>query len=87
MADDGFTGDNIMMAGHSLGGVFSQQYANSNPDQIKGLILMGATIARTSHEINDDGTTHFNFAVPTLTMGGEKDGLMRISRVAEAWWH
>jgi len=31
----GFTGDQILIAGHSLGGVMAQKYAGSN-DQIKG---------------------------------------------------
>jgi pimeloyl-ACP methyl ester carboxylesterase len=75
------------MAGHSLGGVFAQSYATDNADAIKGLILMGSVLTRGNHAINDDGTTHFDFNVPTLTMGGSKDGLMRITRVAESWWH
>lgn len=28
----GFTGDNIVIAGHSLGGVMAQNYAESNTD-------------------------------------------------------
>lgn len=75
------------MAGHSLGGVFAQQYATKNADTIQGLMLMGSVLERGNHKINDDGTTHFNFNVPTLTMGGSKDGLMRITRVAESWYH
>ena len=31
----GFTGDHILIAGHSLGGVMAQKYAGSN-DKIKG---------------------------------------------------
>lgn len=75
------------MAGHSLGGVMAQNYANKNSDVIKGLILMGSVLERGTHEINENGETHFTFKVPTLTMAGEKDGLMRISRVAESWYH
>jgi len=83
----GFTGDNILIAGHSLGGVMSQKYAASNAETIKGQILMGSVLLRGSHSINDDGTTHFDYDVPTLTLGGTKDGLMRVSRLAEAYWH
>lgn len=75
------------MAGHSLGGVMSQRYANKNDGAIKGLMLMGSVLERGTHEINKDGTTHFNFSVPTLTMGGSLDGLMRITRVGESWFH
>lgn len=87
MEEAGFTGDNILIAGHSLGGVMTQKYAKSNSDLIKGSILMGSVLLRDTHSINDDGTTHFDYPVPTLTLGGTKDGLMRVSRLAEAYWH
>ena len=48
---------------------------------------MGSVLLRSTHELNDDGTTHFNYDVPTLTLGGTKDGLMRVSRLTEAYWH
>jgi len=87
LQEAGFTGDNIMIAGHSLGGVMSQKYATKNADTIKGQILMGSVLLRDYHSINEDGTTHFDFNVPTLTLGGTKDGLMRVSRLAESYWH
>jgi len=49
--------------------------------------LMGSTLTRNQREITDDGKTHFKYQVPTLTLFGEKDGLMRITRGAEAVWH
>jgi len=48
---------------------------------------MGSVLLRDSHSINEDGTTHWDYDVPTLTLGGTKDGLMRVSRLAEAYWH
>lgn len=48
---------------------------------------MGSALMRDHHELNADGTTHFNYPVPTLTLGGTKDGLMRVSRMAEAYYH
>ena len=48
---------------------------------------MGSGLLRNKHELNDDGTTKWNFDVPTLTLNGTKDGLFRVTRVAEAWWH
>ena len=48
---------------------------------------MGSVLLRENHSLNDDGTTHFDYDVPTLTLGGTKDGLMRVSRLAEAYWH
>lgn len=65
----------------------AQNYANKNTDTIKGQILMGSVLLRSNHKINDDGTTHFDYEVPTLTLGGTKDGLMRVSRLTEAYWH
>jgi pimeloyl-ACP methyl ester carboxylesterase len=83
----GFTGDQILIAGHSLGGVMTQDYAQSNLDFIKGQILMGSVLTRDKHTLNDDGSTHWNYDVPTLTLGGTKDGLMRVTRLTEAYWH
>ena len=48
---------------------------------------MGSVLERGTREILADGTSYFNYGVPTLTLGGTKDGLMRISRVAESFWH
>lgn len=84
---EGFTGTNILIAGHSLGGVMAQGYANGNADTIKAQILMGSVLTRDHRAINKDGTSHYDFKVPTLTIGGTKDGLMRVSRVAESFWH
>lgn len=48
---------------------------------------MGSTLTREKHSINSDGTTHFDYEVPTMTIAGTKDGLMRISRISEQFWH
>lgn len=48
---------------------------------------MGSVLTRDNHSLNADGTTHFNYPVPTLTLGGTKDGLMRVTRMAEAYYH
>jgi len=48
---------------------------------------MGSVLTRDTRSINKDGTSQYNYKVPTLTIGGTKDGLMRISRVAESFWH
>ena len=83
----GFTGDDIFIASHSLGGVISQMYVKDNSDLIKGQILMGSTLTRDHHSITDKGTTLFDYKTPTLQLSGVKDGLLRISRGAEAFWH
>lgn len=82
----GFSGDNVVIAGHSLGGIMSQNYAQDNTD-IKAQVLMGSTMLRTNRTINnDDGKSIYNYNVPTLTIGGTKDGLMRMTRVTENYW-
>ena len=48
---------------------------------------MGSSLLRNNHSINDDGFTKWDYDVPTLTLAGTKDGLLRISRIAEAYWH
>eukprot|EP00352_Strombidinopsis_acuminata_P005277 CAMPEP_0176372020 /NCGR_PEP_ID=MMETSP0126-20121128/25105_1 /TAXON_ID=141414 ORGANISM="Strombidinopsis acuminatum, Strain SPMC142" /NCGR_SAMPLE_ID=MMETSP0126 /ASSEMBLY_ACC=CAM_ASM_000229 /LENGTH=441 /DNA_ID=CAMNT_0017731709 /DNA_START=295 /DNA_END=1623 /DNA_ORIENTATION=+ len=85
----GFTGDNLFMAAHSLGGVMAQYYNNEKDTDytFKGQVLMGSVLQRKYRSIQDDGTTLFDFTTPTLTLGGTKDGLMRITRVAESQWH
>jgi len=62
-------------------------YVQKNSDLIKGQILMGSTLLRNTHTINDNGKTLFDYKTPTLQLSGLKDGLLRISRGAEAFWH
>jgi len=52
LQDHGFTGENIFMAAHSLGGVMSQKYVKGRTD-IKGQILMGSVLLRNNHSIDD----------------------------------
>lgn len=48
---------------------------------------MGSVLTRDTHSLNSDGSTHFDYPVPTLTLGGTKDGLLRITRMAESYYH
>ena len=49
---------------------------------------MGSVLLRNQREITDEGKTKFkDHNTPVLTLVGEKDGLMRISRGAESFWH
>eukprot|EP00347_Sterkiella_histriomuscorum_P010783 403374937 len=83
----GFTGDNVFLAGHSLGGVMAQNFAPSHSNAIKGLILEGSVLLRGTRKVQTNGFTKFNFNVPTLTLCGELDGLLRITRCAESHYH
>uniref|UniRef100_A0A7S3W8N1 Alpha/beta hydrolase fold-5 domain-containing protein n=1 Tax=Strombidinopsis acuminata TaxID=141414 RepID=A0A7S3W8N1_9SPIT len=82
----GFEGDNIFLAAHSLGGVMAQNYANDH-SEIKGTILMGSVVLRSYHDLTESGQTQFSFPSPVLTLGGTKDGLLRVTRVAEGYYH
>ena len=49
---------------------------------------MGGGILRTHRSNNNDtGLTHFDYPVPTLTICGTKDGLYRVTRAAEGYFH
>ena len=48
---------------------------------------MGSALTRDNRSINSDGTTAINMSTPTLTIGGTRDGIMRITRVAESYYH
>ena len=57
----------------------AQNYAKGKADSIKGQILMGSVLLRSNRKINEDGTSHIDYDIPTLTLGGTKDGLMRVT--------
>jgi len=48
---------------------------------------MASTLLRANRELTKEGKTKFNIGIPTMTLSGTKDGLMRCSRVAETYWH
>lgn len=88
----GFTGDNWFLAAHSLGGVMTQQWLNGtstkpSPSSFKGQVLMSSVLLRGTRAIQADGSTKFEYATPTLTIGGTKDGLMRLTRISESYYH
>lgn len=49
---------------------------------------MGGGILRNHRSNNNDtGLTHFEVVIPTMTIAGTKDGLYRVTRAAEGYWH
>lgn len=48
---------------------------------------MSSVLLRSTRAIQSDGSTKFNYRTPTLTIGGTKDGLMRLTRIAESYYH
>ncbi|GMH82641.1 hypothetical protein TL16_g09328 [Triparma laevis f. inornata] len=72
-------------AGHSLGGAMMPDYVASKPDDADAMFLLGSFITRKYKTGKTDaGRPQVKFPVPTLTIGGELDGLCRISRIVEA---
>jgi len=66
----------------------TQIFSKGKNDLIKGQILMGSVLLRNTREITDSGTTLFNSGIPpTLALNAELDGLLRISRGAESYFH
>jgi len=84
----GYAGSEHYLAAHSLGTVFAQAYVQSNPSKFAGQILMGGGLLRDVRTNNNDtGLTEINYDVPTLTIAGTKDGLYRVTRAAEGYFH
>jgi hypothetical protein len=79
MEKAGMAANHSVISAHSLGGVMAQTYLASNAHKMDALILMGATLLRKYR--ND------SFPVPILTVDGELDGLLHITRQAEAYFH
>ena len=69
----------IFYSGHSLGGITIQDYVYKNRNNCQGQILMGAYLLRNYR--------NQTFPVPTLTLGGELDGLTRVTRIMEEYYH
>ena len=71
----------LIVAGHSLGGATVQVWTANHTEVVTAQVLMGSFL---THQ----WTSNFNFeyAVPTLTIGAELDGLARVTRFAEAFY-
>jgi len=79
MTEQGMNASAIFYAGHSQGGVMLQDYIYSNGKDSHGQILMGSYIQRKHR--------NESYPVPTLTIGGELDGLTRVTRIMEEYYH
>lgn len=86
--DSGFQNQKVFIAAHGSATRVAQNYTIAHPDSVIGQILMGGSIQRI-FRANDDSTglTVFKDMAPTLTLAGTRDGLYRITRNAESYWH
>lgn len=73
-------------AGHSLGGAMMPDYVHDEvAETAAGMFLFGAFLTRKFKTgVTAQGRPQVEFPVPTLTVGGELDGLARLSRVVES---
>lgn len=70
--------------GHSLGGAMMPDYVLGVDDAV-GQVLMGSFLTRKFKTgATAEGRPQLEYPVPTLTIGGELDGLCRLTRIAEA---
>ena len=79
MAGQGMNTSIVFYAGHSLGGAVIQEYVYKYAKKSHGQILMGAYLLRKYR--------NETYPVPTLTIGGELDGLTRVTRIMEEYYH
>ncbi|CAE7262400.1 unnamed protein product [Symbiodinium pilosum] len=80
MEKAGMKADHKVIMGHSLGAVGCQGYiAGKGQGKMDALVLTGAAVLRKYRN-----STKFP---PTLTLDGDLDGLLRITRQAEAYFH
>ncbi|CAM9266739.1 unnamed protein product [Ectocarpus fasciculatus] len=86
MKEQGMIEEFSFYGGHSLGGAMMPDYVYANAaDTAAGVMLSGSFLTRKYKTGKTaEGRPQYEFPVPTLTIGGELDGLCRISRVAEA---
>lgn len=71
---DGCAPEDVFVAGHSLGGIFSQALVHGS--SYAGLVLLGSYLSTVY------GYDVASFPKPVLTLGGELDGLTRVTRLA-----
>ena len=79
MAEQGMNTSSIFYSGHSLGGAMIQDYVYKISSNSRGQILMGAYLFRKYR--------NKTYPVPTMTVGGELDGLTRVTRIMEEFYH
>jgi len=85
-------GKNYVIVGHSLGGFLTQDYVSTShgftDTAMSAQILLGSILQRKYRTISPtSGKSTISLKTKTLTLSGGRDGLTRITRTAEAYWH
>ncbi|KAI6653218.1 hypothetical protein LOD99_3743 [Oopsacas minuta] len=74
-------------AGHSLGGYMLSEFVRKNSKDLSAIILMGSFLTRDVTRLSwPDGEYIIDYPVNVLTVGGELDGMCRVTRMAEAYY-
>ena len=68
----------LFFIAHSLGGIILQDYLAANPSLAAGQVLMGSFLLSKYRDTP--------YKVPTMTLGGEMDGLCRVTRIMEEYY-
>ena len=79
MRSTGMTATSVFFAGHSLGGAVLQAYVYNEAKDALGQMLLGSFLKRSYRNVT--------YPVPTMTIGGELDGLARVTRIMEEYYH
>lgn len=85
----------VVLVGHSWGGHAVQNFMNKYKEgafedwSIWGGVLLGSSIQRHLITVQQDGSSFVDLglAAPIMMFGAELDGLNRISRFAESFYH
>lgn len=72
--------EDIVLVGQGAGGAYLQEYLKTSETLFKATIFIASFISRTNRE----SISKFS---PSLSIGGELDGIARITRFMEAFYH
>jgi len=68
----------VFFVGEYVGGAYLQDYLITSKKDASGLILLGSFLSRENR---------IKFSAPSLTIGGGRDGLVRVTRLMESYYH
>lgn len=89
-------GGDVVLMGHAWGGNCIQKIVHDNADlggwNVDSLVLLSSVVKRDYVQIIQDGDEQGKSQISlgdkkVLQLSGELDGLMRVSRVAESYYH
>ena len=83
MKNEGMSTSTVFYAGHSYGSLKVQEYCYEYSSNCTGTMLLAGFLLR-----NASGYSYSKgYPTPTLTIGGELDGLTRLTRLMESYYH